>query len=345
MSERSVLTTDRCLNCYTVPMRRVVRYRSRVTNYEPQERGGITLLVLVMLVAFAIILGAGAALISRQAHQITQQKEIERAFNVAEAGIHYTVWHLNESGLTLSDLKDDIDAGQWPTSSNAEITDGDNNVVGTFAIVLNSVTGTEAEVQSIGSVPNVGLCQTINTTVERIGTKYAITVWNHVPSTVCVTEHTIFVTSTTTTGNIGGITGADTTCRNLAADASLAQPNQYRAVLSDSATDARTHITVNGPIYNVQDDLIATDASDLWDGELLKPVYYDETGVLQEVAVWTGTNTNGSKQAATTFCGNWNLGTGTGPLIGFSEKTDAGWIAQSSPACATNAHLYCLGPR
>src|SRR5438046_556790 len=49
-----------------------------------------------------------------------------------------------------------------------------------------------------------------------------------------------FVTSTTQTGNLGGLAGADAICQSRAANAALS--GTYRAYLSTSVTDALSRI-------------------------------------------------------------------------------------------------------
>lgn len=51
-------------------------------------------------------------------------------------------------------------------------------------------------------------------------------------------RHRIFVTSTTYTGNLGGVVGADIVCTNVATGAGI--PGSYKAVLSSSTEDAFT---------------------------------------------------------------------------------------------------------
>ena len=58
------------------------------------ERGGITLLTLMMLVLFIIIFGASSRWIARQSRGTVEQEQEEQAFGLADTGINYTSWLL-----------------------------------------------------------------------------------------------------------------------------------------------------------------------------------------------------------------------------------------------------------
>ncbi len=73
-----------------------------------KSQGSITLMVLVMLLVFGLIFGTIAALISRQANQISDQEENEQVAGLADAGVQYAFWLLKIStqggGITPESL-------------------------------------------------------------------------------------------------------------------------------------------------------------------------------------------------------------------------------------------------
>ena len=88
----------------------------------------------------------------------------------------------------------------------------------------------------------------------------------------------VFLSSTNQNGNLGGLTGADRICQNLAdADGSLAAPGTYKAWLSTAAAPAAarlTHATV--PYKLVDGTTIATNWDDLTDRALAAPINVTE---------------------------------------------------------------------
>ena len=121
------------------------------------------------------------------------------------------------------------------------------------------------------------------------------------------------------------------------------QPVQpWKAILSTSGVNAKDHITVSGPIYNTNDELIANDAADLWDGSIANPINYTEHGNLMtfDPKVWTGTASSG--QNSDFECGNWTSPSDTG-TFGHSNVTDS-WTEFSSFSCSNAARLYGISP-
>ena len=96
----------------------------------------------------------------------------------------------------------------------------------------------------------------------------------------------VFVTSTSSNGDLGGLAGADATCNSLAQTAGLS--GTYVAWLSTSTTDARDRID-DASYIRVDGTPIANNLADLIDGSLQNAVLLDETGTTMAVRVWTGT--------------------------------------------------------
>ena len=87
----------------------------------------------------------------------------------------------------------------------------------------------------------------------------------------------VFVSSTTHSGNLGGLSGADTTCQNLANAAGL--PGTYRAWLSDNTQSPSTRFATSTGAYALVNGVtIAASWTDLTDGTLASPITVTELG-------------------------------------------------------------------
>ncbi len=104
--------------------------------------------------------------------------------------------------------------------------------------------------------------------------------------------HRVFVTSepyaiSTSTvvppapGTFGGLAAADWNVNSHADSAGLitdwnGSDIPYRAILSDFTGEARTRLSITGPVYNTANEIIANDFEDFWDGSLINPIRYEE---------------------------------------------------------------------
>ena len=176
--------------------------------------------------------------------------------------------------------------------------------------------------------------------------------------------HRIFVTSDTYTvvstvfippydvpdeGEIGGLFSADYQVTLNAWQAGMipdwdGYAIHYTAVLSDSKVNARDRLNVQGPIYNMQNELIATNSADLWDGTISNAIRYDEFGnsVAEGSRVWTGTAGNGGKDQPNT-AGDWMNPNSTG-RYGDPTALNAKWVNTNVMLANNAAHLYAFSP-
>ena len=159
-------------------------------------------------------------------------------------------------------------------------------------------------------------------------------------SVINVSTRTVFVSSASYTGNLGGLQGADEKCQALADAAGL--PGLFAAWLStpDESPNSRF---VHGyrPIVRVDGFKIADNYADLTDGTLDSPINMTEkrTIVADLTLVWTGTNQFGNLDSTT--CDGWTTTSGTGNA-GFTSKSDARWTNASRPACDGSNRIYCM---
>ncbi|QQR91154.1 MAG: hypothetical protein IPJ88_05320 [Myxococcales bacterium] len=159
----------------------------------------------------------------------------------------------------------------------------------------------------------------------------------------------MFVTSTTYDVNnpndaiasFVGLAGADARCQEHAASASRA--GTWKAIISTSQIDAKNRFSATqmGKVFNVQNELLAHDYDDLWDGEILTPVLYDENNLAKTGGgAWTGSTSLGEKSAGN-MCGDWvSYG---GPVVIGHVGTTASWLVYSgSFQCTGGRGLYCM---
>ena len=156
--------------------------------------------------------------------------------------------------------------------------------------------------------------------------------------------HRIFVSSESMDGDFGGRSDADQTCNRLADQQNLG--GIWTAVLSDGSTNAQGRFSLGAVLINLNNDVIATSDSRLWNGSIGSAVLYDETGQARDVDVWTGTETDGT--ATGDDCNGW---TDNSQLNG-AQEGDAGesnnaWVEDPDglfdvESCSEALHLYCV---
>ena len=104
------------------------------------------------------------------------------------------------------------------------------------------------------------------------------------------------------------------------------------------------------PYQLVDGTIIATDWSDLTDGELLAPVNMTETGEVVTsgvVEVWTGTSSAGLQSETSVspdfICDGWTrLEAGKTGIVGLATQVDSTWTDGDSQPCTDEARLYCF---
>ena len=122
----------------------------------------------------------------------------------------------------------------------------------------------------------------------------------------------VFLASTRSNANLGGLTGADATCQRLADEAELG--GTYRAWLSDDTGSPATRFSVQSPDpYVLVDDttIVANDWDDLTDGSIQSRINMTETDEINNgVYVWTNTAPDGTVSSVRggLDCQNWTSG-------------------------------------
>lgn len=150
---------------------------------------------------------------------------------------------------------------------------------------------------------------------------------------------------------IGGLSGADNLCRQLAQKAGLgANWKSYQAWLSDSHESAGERLFAGmGRYRRVDGTVVAEDFAQVLSGMLSAPINVDELGQPAPGGAWTGTRPDGTAAPGTTHCEDWTIDTYTEieGHYGHCGAVDGNWTFSANPAinptgCDDNLRLYCF---
>jgi len=157
----------------------------------------------------------------------------------------------------------------------------------------------------------------------------------------------VFISSNSYNGYLGGLSGADQICQNLAASASIS--GIWKAWLSDSTASAGGRLTQWNHWYVLPDTItkIANNWIELTSGSLLSPINQTETGAtVSGRTVWTNTGSNGSQVSTDTAltCSDWftHAGSRSGGYGTNTLYTSGQWTNTTSDLCNKFKYLYCF---
>ena len=147
----------------------------------------------------------------------------------------------------------------------------------------------------------------------------------------------VFVTSTQTTGDLGGVAGADKSCTTIAATAGLG--GVWIAWVDTTASAASSRLTSAGPWYLVTGARVAASKATLTGFTPLdRPIDRDEHGAQRiNSPVWTGDSFGFMD------CNNWSsavssMNGGTGS----TQFATPEWRQFGTAGCNTTHRLYCF---
>lgn len=162
-----------------------------------------------------------------------------------------------------------------------------------------------------------------------------------------------FVTSVTGPGNLAawpdadptasGIEAGDSICQSLADGAGLAEPDTFKAWLSDGATNAIDRFENDGRWVRIDGVPIAAGKAELTDGVLFTGITVTDQGEYLDLSrSWTGTTASGLNAAE--YCSGWTNGSdSTDGVWGFPTAADDNWTAWPvASGCDRSHRLYCL---
>jgi hypothetical protein len=158
----------------------------------------------------------------------------------------------------------------------------------------------------------------------------------------------VFITSTTQTGNLGGVAGADGICNTRAAAGSL--PGTYKAWIATTAGNdpassftKKTVLNQNQRYRLTNGTVIANNWDDLVDGTLAAAINRDEFNNAQTGEAWSNADSAGVS-VGTVHCTNWTTSSGGSNRgrTGSSASTTATWANTNNPTCSNALRLYCF---
>jgi hypothetical protein len=127
-------------------------------------------------------------------------------------------------------------------------------------------------------------------------------------SSLCLFEYqVVFISSTTMSGNLGGVQGGDAKCNALAKPQPALAGREFVAWVSSRGSPAKDRLGVSQLPYRLTTGtVVANNTLDLLDAALLAPINRDEKGAITSGSVWTGTKTDGTVNNDN--CTEWTLG-------------------------------------
>lgn len=177
------------------------------------------------------------------------------------------------------------------------------------------------------------------------GTQATCTVTMSAARTVTATfggpPNIAFVTTTSLTGSMGGLAGADAICQNEATGAALS--GTFRAVLSSATTDAATRLAGASGWVRPDGKPVANTLSDLLSGRLHYPIRLTASGVdAGHALVRTATVTGTGGYSAVGDCTGFTSTTGNA-AAGFADAQGNLMYQASGGQCTVPARLFCVG--
>ncbi len=154
----------------------------------------------------------------------------------------------------------------------------------------------------------------------------------------------VFVSSQVVSGNLGGLSGADSLCGYWAGAAGLG--GTWKAFLSTDSISAVARIAEAGPWYNVNRNILAFNNKN---GFVVGAVNRIRTEYNANVTgnAWTGTRTDGATDGIQ-HCGNWTTASQSSyASVGNPSRTVSNgpaWMntGGAMPSCFSQQRLYCF---
>jgi hypothetical protein len=162
------------------------------------------------------------------------------------------------------------------------------------------------------------------------------------------TYHVVFVTDQkrdATSSNIADYNAFVQSQAELAGALTQNWGVSWSAIASTATVDARDNIAVDtSPIYLLpfqgSGDLVADNATDLWDGSIQAFIQTDQFGTIEgQDNIWTGTATDGTESLFLTLPAG--LGS-SNPRTGSSGDAEAGWVDFATEPADTSLALYAV---
>jgi hypothetical protein len=151
----------------------------------------------------------------------------------------------------------------------------------------------------------------------------------------------VFVSSTRSNGNIGGVAAADARCAALAQGVGL--EGEFRAWLSTAAVSAIDRVAGSRGWVRLDDKGVADAPQDLLQGRLYYPIRLDESGrdVGDILTTWTGTDGTGRLLVGQS-CDDWTSNVALFGATGTPSWLGTGFTFGGSTTCGEERPIYCF---
>lgn len=162
-------------------------------------------------------------------------------------------------------------------------------------------------------------------------------------SSLCLFEYqVVFISSTTMSGNLGGVQGGDAKCNALAKPQPALAGREFVAWVSSRGSPAKDRLGVSQLPYRLTTGtVVANNTLDLLDAALLAPINRDEKGAIANGSVWTGTKTDGTVNNDN--CTEWTLGALIADgMTGNGGSPSAAWTQNIVSTCNLPSRIYCF---
>ena len=158
--------------------------------------------------------------------------------------------------------------------------------------------------------------------------------------------HHIFVTSQKFDGNLGGLSGADEICQNLARKSDLEHitTRTFQAVLSDSTGSAEDRLLLSKPIINSREKIVATNPYVFWNGSIDKEISSTEAGFAfsddDAPLAWTGGGRN--LMGGASHCSDWSTPDPSVKGTVGDTTSLSSWQIETSSSCSIPYRIICI---
>ena len=156
--------------------------------------------------------------------------------------------------------------------------------------------------------------------------------------------HFVFVTSGTRNASSGDIDDYNQFVQDAADAVGIGTSIglTWRAIISTATVDAIDNVAITGPVYTLDDRLVANDANDMFDGSIANPINYDEmANVNVKSNVWTGSRWWG-KGHIILPSNYYYAGNGATVTLGYAEFATDWWIQGHPEHHSTDYALFAV---
>lgn len=157
------------------------------------------------------------------------------------------------------------------------------------------------------------------------------------PDALVPRANRVFAASGPLSGNLGGLEGADATCRSRAESAGL--PGTFIAFLSTSTTDAIGRLSGSRGWERVDGKPVVDTIEDLMAEKQYYPIDLDEQGQPLTFAVATGSHSTGLRDVAN--CTDWTSTTDSA-TFGSPTSSSGASIRFGYTSCSVDMTVYCF---